>query len=376
MKKILYVGGFELPDKNAAAHRVMSIAKALRSLGYETVFVGVDKELAGSDAVSREPAEAQGFCAYAVPYPRTIKQWIAYLTDSGPFLDVIRREEGINAVIFYNFPSIAMQRIMHYCHAKGIACIADVTEWYSASGRGLAYFALKGADTFFRMRVLHPKMDGLIVISEYLKQYYAKHQNMVMLPPTVDREEDKWKKLPPKNQGPSLELVYAGSPAKKDRIDILIAALKRVRRAYRLNVIGMTESEYLERYPQDREFLCDQDAIRFLGRLPHRETLDYVAHANYSCFFREEDRMTKAGFSTKFVEAISCGTPVLSNKTSNLADYAQNNENAILLDSIEVQDVAAAIERAPFTIKVNEDTFDYRNYIGQLYAVINTVGDR
>lgn len=27
MKRILYIGGFELPDKNAAAHRVLAIAK-------------------------------------------------------------------------------------------------------------------------------------------------------------------------------------------------------------------------------------------------------------------------------------------------------------------------------------------------------------
>ena len=38
---ILYVGGFELPDKNAAAHRVLSNGKLLRDLGYEVSFVGI-----------------------------------------------------------------------------------------------------------------------------------------------------------------------------------------------------------------------------------------------------------------------------------------------------------------------------------------------
>ena len=43
-KNILYIGNFELPDKNAAAHRVLGIAKALRECGNNVSFVGVNKE--------------------------------------------------------------------------------------------------------------------------------------------------------------------------------------------------------------------------------------------------------------------------------------------------------------------------------------------
>ena len=34
-KSILYLGGFELPDKNAAAQRVMANAKLLREMGFD-----------------------------------------------------------------------------------------------------------------------------------------------------------------------------------------------------------------------------------------------------------------------------------------------------------------------------------------------------
>lgn len=43
--KILYIGGFELPDKNAAAQRVVSNAKLCRDLGYEVTLIGVDKSI-------------------------------------------------------------------------------------------------------------------------------------------------------------------------------------------------------------------------------------------------------------------------------------------------------------------------------------------
>ena len=44
-KKILYVGGFELPDKNAAAHRVLGNAKAFRDLGNDVAFISIDSEM-------------------------------------------------------------------------------------------------------------------------------------------------------------------------------------------------------------------------------------------------------------------------------------------------------------------------------------------
>ena len=40
-KSILYLGGFELPDKNAAAQRVMANAKLLGEMGFDVSFIGI-----------------------------------------------------------------------------------------------------------------------------------------------------------------------------------------------------------------------------------------------------------------------------------------------------------------------------------------------
>ena len=58
---ILYVGGFELPDKNAAAHRVLSNGKAIRELGYDVVFVDIDKTLRFDEDISTTYRNIQGF---------------------------------------------------------------------------------------------------------------------------------------------------------------------------------------------------------------------------------------------------------------------------------------------------------------------------
>lgn len=41
-RTILYV---ELPDKNAAAQRVLSVAKIFKSIGYNVIFLGIDKTI-------------------------------------------------------------------------------------------------------------------------------------------------------------------------------------------------------------------------------------------------------------------------------------------------------------------------------------------
>lgn len=67
MKKrtILYVGGFELPDRNA--QRVLSVAKIFKSIGYNVIFLGIDKI-----SVEETKKEYFGFESWAIPYPKRV----------------------------------------------------------------------------------------------------------------------------------------------------------------------------------------------------------------------------------------------------------------------------------------------------------------
>ena len=69
-KKILYIGGFELPDKNAAAHRVIANAKVLREMGFEVSFIGISKDIMGA------PSIVEGFESTPIPYPCGKIEWI------------------------------------------------------------------------------------------------------------------------------------------------------------------------------------------------------------------------------------------------------------------------------------------------------------
>lgn len=367
---ILYIGGFELPDKNAAAHRVLSNAKIFRELGKQVVFIGIDKSLPWNSDVLATRMEVQGFDAYSVPYPKGSKSWLKYLTDIKDYVEICEKLGNVEMMILYNFQAIAMKRLMGYCKKKGIKCCADVTEWRSAKSEGIIYRILKDSDTWYRMHVLHKKLDGLIVISRYLENYYINCKNVVFIPVLVDCSEKKWENNYDKSND-VLKLVYAGNPGRKDRLDKLIEALDKVERKYLLDVIGITKEQYLSYYPEHTEILKRRTDIVFHGRMPHLETLDYVKRANYSCFFRDDDRVSKAGFPTKFVEAVSCGTPVLTNRTSSISEFCANNMNAIIIEKFDSEEIKVGIDTSPLLLSVSTSQFHFEKHVVSIQNWIN-----
>ena len=361
--KILYIGGFELPDKNAAAHRVLSNAKILRELGKEVVFIGITNESNGINNLMN-PKVIQGFKCYCLKHPNNLKEWFYYLTNTDLYINIIKKEKNTKAIIFYNFQSIVMSGLMKYCNKNKIKCYSDVTEWYSAIGYGLLYYLLKSFDTWYRMRVLQKRQDGIIAISRYLEKYYERYTNTIYVPPLVDKSEVKWNETFEKSKD-YLNIIYAGIPGlnKKDCIDKLIEAIPYVKRKIRFDIIGISKSEYLTLYPNHKIKLENNNEIVFHGKISHLDTLRLVKQANYSCFFRNDDRVSLAGFPTKFVESISSGTPVLTNNTSNLREYADGMINGIILKDINPQTIAECINQLPLFMPVDKNLFDYHNYI-------------
>ena len=364
-KSILYIGGFEMPDKNAAAHRVINNAKILKCIGYDVIFVGVSKDNSIKSDILATKKEVFGFDVYEVRYPKNTLEWIKAMVDISSYIKILKNHTSIEGVILYNFHSIAFERIRHYCRKNNVKCYADVTEWYTTANEKSFMKIIKGFDTWYRMVVIQKKLDGLIVISRYLEKYYSECKNVVYIPALVDIKQEKWINQYSKNTN-KLQIVYAGNPGKKDRIDYLIRALECVRRSYQLDVIGMTKEQYLDYYPSDESIISSHENIVFHGRLPHLNTLEYVKQANYSCFFREDDRVSRAGFPTKFAEALSCGTPVLTNSTSNLSEYIKNNENGVLIENLTPDSIANVIENLPITLTINKSLLHYESFIDNM----------
>ncbi|PQJ73797.1 glycosyltransferase [Polaribacter gangjinensis] len=387
-KIILYVGGFILPDRNAAAQRVVSNAKAIREVGFDVVFLGKSYESV-KKIDKQEAKEFQGFKIYEETYPKGLSSWIYHLTSIRNVKKLIEKlgSKNIHSIIAYNYPSFALQRLLNYTKSKDINIVSDCTEWALDLNNFSLRSILKYVDTFYRMKHIHNKLDGLIAISRFLFDYYnSKMENVIFLPPLVDCKDKKWGNL---INAKELEIVYAGSPGNgnKDKLDSIIDVLSivknRLNRKFQLIIIGISYDQFKTNFKSYKIPENIKDDIIFLGRVPHLEAVCRVQKACFSIFLREDNIINKAGFPTKFVEAITSGTPVITNDSSNLSEYFVNENYGRIINlnnQINFEETLFEVLSFPFErinkMKekcFNDKKFHYENYIFEIQKLLNSL---
>lgn len=375
MKKILYIGGFDLPDNNAAAQRVIANAKLFSNLGFEVKLVGLTPTLSKSHA-SFNYGDLECF---NIKYPLTSKEWWRYLTTIKWYLPIITDFKP-DIIIAYNHPALALYKFKEYCNSHHIVILSDCTEWYSPQG-GLFFKIVKGLDVYLRMHIVHKQLDGIIVISQFLYNYYNNGKTPILiLPPLVDKQDIKWLHAQKENsyndRKSSIILTYAGSPGKgnKDRLDIIISALENINKFISTNVslyiIGINEKQYRQIYDLDDRIVIPP-FVNFMGKIAHLDVLKHLSQTDFQIFIRENNRVNKAGFPTKFVESISLSVLVLTNITSDLNSYMSDGKNGFLLDistkeSLE-QSLYSSLMKSPNEIvklrnSIDSNLFDFRHY--------------
>lgn len=375
--RILYIGGFDLPNRNAAAQRVIANAKIFRGLGNDVDLIGLSAK--GGEGV---PFDFEGFKCVNLSYPKSAIDWWKFLFSFKQYLPFYKNDTQL--VIAYNHPAVALKRLLKFNKKHGIKTVSDCTEWYEPQG-GILFKLIKGWDVNLRMRQVHPLLDGIITISRFLDDYYiGKGMKTLLIPPLVDKQEQKWNDEIDKNDE-SIRLLYAGSPAgTKDRIDIVINALERVAslgKKFQLDIIGITEEQYKSIYLQGEQKRLP-DFVSFKGRLPHEDVIRQLRQADFQIFLRENHLANKAGFPTKFAETISAGTIVLTNASSNLKDYMIEGVNSYELNITDEDSLFKSLLK-PISLsknkireqrrKIDTEMFDYRKYIDRTCIFLNSI---
>lgn len=363
-KKILYAGLFTLPDRDAAANRVQGITKILNECGYDVCMIGL----------SDSPIESGVRIEYKYQAtPKTARDWIKLQFDCSLIMDSLKEDDSIFAVILYNYPSFSFNRIRRQCKKKGVLLIGDCTEWYHSS-KDERFHILKNLETAKRMYIDNIKMDGLIVISKYLNNYYCKKQRTVQIPPVFDYNLLRCSTTTEsriKNSSKRV-FIFAGTitKQKEDITRIINAAisLSKKRNDFILKIVGVKIEDYLlsnsiEKLPGN---------ICFLGRLSHEMCITELKEADFQIFIRDSNRVNNAGFSTKFAESFSCGIPVITTNTSNLAEYLIDGETGFWVqDNIEeIMDKACSLSNKEIERMKEEvlkcDGFNFNTYISLL----------
>jgi glycosyltransferase involved in cell wall biosynthesis len=389
---VAYVGSFRFPDGDAGAARVLGIGKALREAGFSVLFAGVEKRGRPQD---RQP-DGRFFCE-GFPYlpekdlgdtgvSRLKRAWLTHLSGS----TTMGRLRGMNlagtrAIIAYNASSLLLWRLCGFCRRRQIALIADCSEWYDLRHTIGGVLGPLAWDSELRMRCLQPRIGRVIAISSFLERYYRAHGCVVLrVPPLIDMDDgrpNQADQVSRKDKNDVLRLVYAGSFGKKDLLGNAIRGLRDLRSSglpVVLDLVGPSRQTAATCLGGAR--LLDElgGSVVCHGRVPHKVALGLVAGGDFSILLRPDKPYAHAGFPTKLVESLSLGVPIITNRTSDIAEYVREGQEGILLEDSTPGAFVAGVQRVldlprqqwgAMKGKARQrarDCFDYRNYVRPL----------
>lgn len=400
MDKIIITGSFRFPDGDAAASRVLGVGKVLRDSGYLVEFAGWEESERIEDLMADGSFVYQGFSYESQSDLRVgslppLRRLLRYLLAGSNTLKRLRESnlDNVRAIIAYHGGSVFLLRLFFLCRLRNIKLIFDCTEWYDSRSLVGGRFGLVRIDNEFRMRILNPLIGYGIVISSYLEKYFSgKCCRVVWIPPLVDLTESKWNlDLNAKSDRGSLSLVYAGTPGKKDLLGNALRGLAQLKNEgadIRLHIIGPDYKAILDCVDGDVALLDQLSTMLVLhGRQRQSDVPKMLATADFSILLRPQERYANAGFSTKLVESLAAGVPVIANATGDINAFITDGKEGVILrdhtPSAFVDGVKRVLAMNPsqrsemrsnaYDLAVRR--LDYRSYTGALSKWIRDVLD-
>lgn len=361
-RTIVYVGEFQLPDKGAAANRVVSNAKIFSQLGYKTIFLGAAASDESFDGIRKVDVCENMF---EEAHPRTSLQWAKHIFSTK---NIIRLVDEYNAefVVLYNLPIVTALAVKFALKNRNTQIIYDCTEWTAFTSGSLPKRVFKAMDEWMLRNFLDRIVDRIIVISSLMEQKYLSCKHIIKIPPLVDTEDAIWHQRQLRNDE-VFEFCFAGVPdGNKESLDKIIYAFSSIDdKNIRLRLIGVTKDDCNRLYPELSKIIND-NRIVCMGLLSHKETLKYVSECDCYVFIRISDRRNNAGFPTKFAEAYTLAVPVISTAISDISEYI-DAANGTVINDIDINSIKDAMlgwihKRKQIDNILIRNEFDYRNY--------------
>lgn len=389
-KKIFYIGNFSFPYGNASGARVLGNGFLFKEIGYEVSYIGVDNNVNSYSSLEDTLKVYKDFNYYNLPYPLGMNGWLLYKKRFYEVRELLEKHSP-DVVILYGSPALSIfgKLILNWSRKNKIICLTDCVDWLNSGTGSFLHRIVKFLDNSYQKQILNKQTDGVITISSYLSNYYKnKKQKTVIIPPLID--PGKYKDLDyQRDESRKIKLIYIGQPfatdgrkvqekSFKDRLDKVINILFSLQDFdFVFHIYGITKNEYLRIISAQEEKIEKLGSrIFFHGKIKNENAIEKIAESHFTILFRDKNRMTSSGFPTKFVETLSCGTPIITTNTSDLEDYIKEGENGFFIDLVD-EERALKKMKFIFSLDVDEiykmkktskmsETFDYKNFIGRL----------
>ena len=121
--------------------------------------------------------------------------------------------------------------------------------------------------------------------------------------------------------------------------------------------------------------------MRFNGLVPNDEIKQEIRKADATVLMRDVTVVTQAGFPTKVSESLCMGTPVITNATSDIAEYVKSGYNGVIIDSDPQFAAEQVIEHFISDGKKSEmkkncmesSPFDYKNFVDGMKEFLDKI---
>ncbi|MBL4680831.1 MAG: glycosyltransferase [Pseudomonadales bacterium] len=351
---VAYVGPFSFPEGGAAARRILGVSKALVDKGYNVAILAGQINGNGSRLEQYLPGIFYGSMQErsAEHLPRAIKLARYVLMGRKTRIWLKKLDAKPDAVILYSGYSPYLFQFTSWCRARNIPIVFDAVEWYTAEDIIQFLRSPYLWNIEFAMRILIKRLDGVIAISSYLRDYYEKaNLPVALVPPTLEMGTIDPRLTVATAQ--KLSLAYCGSPGTKDLLSEVIEAVLEIDDSGQqlvLHVAGPEIADVMGLAPlAPWKGKGPPGALTIHGRVSHDESMDIVRNADFSVFLRNRNRASTAGFPTKFVESLALGTPVITNISSDLCEYLTEGNTGYICSTTSSDGLQNVLKKAMLT---------------------------
>lgn len=324
--RILYTGAFRYPDKDAAGKRVNNIINCLvMSESIKDIFVAGWEQKENSSFNRDGKVTHESFSILDKKNNSKIRKIINFAFQGYSLLKwFYNKRDCFDIIILYNPPAFfaASMLIMGKIFNKKL--ILDSTEWYESEHLPGGRYGMASLENYIRMLYVYPRFKNVIAISSFLEKYYLTRgvKNVIRVPPLAVKNPVSFGKS--KDQLHSdLNLLYAGSPGRKDRLDELVYKIinskNNINESVKLHIAGINEEQFYLIRPELKRYQNKITSfVKFYGRIPMSEVLELYKRMDYCIFIRENKRYALAGFPSKVVESLSTDTPIITNPVGDI----------------------------------------------------------
>ncbi len=384
MKRAVILTENSYPEGDAGAVRQHSFAKLLDQIGYDVLVIGYGKP------TNKETSIYDGikYISFRSNRKSKISRFWKRLTFGNEAISYIKKNyRSLDLLFVVDLMPDIFKKIEKLKDKYNCTLVHDSVEWYSKEefklGKLDPAFIRK---EFTNTRAINKRWN-VVAISSYLETHFKHIANeVVRIPVIMDINNIEFRTNTTNCE--KIIFSYAGGPGKKDYLKEILDGFSMLKKSelekIQLNIIGVTRNQLVN--------ICEveESTIRFLepilkihGRVERKTALELIKLSDYSLLIRDENlRYAKAGFPTKIVESLSCGTPPLCNCTSDLGSYLIDKYNSIIANGHTAEDVCNAVRKSLSIIgikgrenmRINARNtakmyFDYSNYATSLTTV-------